>query len=277
MPRWVIPATSFAKFSAAGYENIKIHSYVAADNNCVHRGQKMQFSTDGIHFTDLASLTLTGISSEWTAFDAMLPDTLSDDAKKSIYIRWIGDATTELLGPSSAGDTEGFYLAMSLYMPTRYTVDDFTAPQLQSSTPAQGSNNASANGNIVLTFDEKVQAGTGEVTLNGEVLTPVFGSKTASYAYSGLTYGTTYEVIVPDGAITDLCGNRFPGVTLQFTTMERPRPTAKTFDAVVAADGTGRLYDRAGSHRCSAGKQKQALFDFCQERHLRRTGAHTRE
>lgn len=233
------PRYFIAKFSAAGYENIKIHSYVAADNNCVHRGQKMQFSTDGIHFTDLASLTLTGISSEWTAFDAMLPDTLSDDAKKSIYIRWIGDATTELLGPSSAGDTEGFYLADVFVYADEIHVDDFTAPQLLSSTPAHGSNNASANGNIVLTFDEKVQAGTGEVTLNGEVLTPVFGSKTASYAYSGLTYGTTYEVIVPDGAITDLSGNRFPGVTLQFTTMERPRPTAKTFDAVVAADGTG--------------------------------------
>lgn len=95
-----------------------------------------------------------------TAFDAMLPDTLSDDAKKSIYIRWIGDATTELLGPSSAGDTEGFYLADVFVYADEIHVDDFTAPQLLSSTPAQGSNNASANGNIVLTFDEKVQAGT---------------------------------------------------------------------------------------------------------------------
>lgn len=233
------PRYFLAKFSATGYENIRIHSYIAADNNCVHRGQKMQFSTDGTHFTDLADITLTGMSSEWIAFDAMLPDTLSENSKKSIYVRWIGDATTELLGPSSDNDTEGFYLADVFVYADEIHVDDFTAPQLLSTTPAQNSNTASANGNIVLTFDEKVQAGDGEVTLNGEVLTPVFGSKTASYAYTGLAYGTEYEVIIPEGVITDLSGNRFAGTTLQFTTMERPRPAAKTFDAVVAADGTG--------------------------------------
>lgn len=233
-PRYIV-----AKFSAAGYENIKIHSYIAADNNCVHKKQKMQYSIDGTHFTDLADTTFAGISSEWIAFDAMLPDTLSENSKKSIYVRWIGDATTELLGSSSGSDTEGFYLADVFVYADEMHVDDFTAPQLLSTTPAQNSNTASANGNIVLTFDEKVQAGDGEVTLNGEVLTPVFGSKTASYAYSGLTYGTTYNVVIPEGAITDLSGNRFAGVTLQFTTMERPRPAAKTFDAVVAADGTG--------------------------------------
>ena len=233
------PRSFVAKFSAAGYENIKIHSYIGTDNGCVHKGQKMQLSTDGIHYVDLATLTLSGNSSEWIAFDAMLPDTLTDEMKKNIYIRWIGDTTTELLGNAKEGDTEGFYLADVFVYADEIHVPDFTAPVLISTSPAQNSDKASANGNIVLTFDEKVQVGTGEITLNGEVLTPVFGSKTASFAYSGLSYGTPCEVIVPEGAITDMSGNPFAGITLQFKTMERPRPHAKTFNAVVAADGTG--------------------------------------
>ncbi len=228
-----------AKFSAAGYENIKIHSYIGTDNGCVHKGQKMQLSTDGVHYADLATLTLSGSSSEWIAFDAMLPDTLTEEMKKTIYIRWIGDTTTEMIGSAKEGDTEGFYLADVFVYADEIHVPDFTAPVLISTSPAQNSDKASANGNIVLTFDEKVQAGSGEITLNGETLVPVFGSKTASFAYSGLSYGTSYEVVVPEGAITDMSGNPFAGITLQFKTMERPRPHAKTFDAVVAADGTG--------------------------------------
>ena len=233
------PRSFVAKFSAAGYENIKIHSYIGIDNGCVHKGQKMQLSTDGVHYADLATLTLSGNSSEWIAFDAILPDTLTDEMKKNIYIRWIGDTTTDLVGSAKEGDTEGFYLADVFVYANEIHVPDLTAPVLISTSPAQNSDKASANGNIVLTFDEKVQAGTGEITLNGEVLAPVFGSKTASFAYSGLTYGTPYEVIVPEGAIVDMSGNPFPGITLKFKTMERPRPNAKTFDAVVAADGTG--------------------------------------
>ena len=233
------PRSFVAKFSAAGYENIKVHSYVAVNNSCVHMGQKLQYSTDGKNFTDLKTLTLSGSSTEWIAFDAELPSTLTDDEKKNLYIRWIGDATTELLGTPSSTDTEGFYLADVFIYADEIHVDDVTAPVLISTTPVAESNTASAKGNIVLTFDEKVQAGTGDVTLNGEVLTPVFGSKTASYAYKGLTYGTTYEVVIPSGAIVDMSGNIYAGTTFKFTTMERPRPNAKTFDAVVAADGTG--------------------------------------
>lgn len=228
-----------AKFSAAGYENIKIHSYIGTDNGCVHKGQKMQLSTDGVHYADLATLTLSGNSSEWIAFDAMLPDTLTEEMKKNIHIRWIGDTTTEMIGSAKEGDTEGFYLADVFVYADEIHVPDFTAPVLISTSPVQNSDKASANGNIVLTFDEKVQAGSGEITLNGETLVPVFGSKTVSFAYSGLSYGASYEVVVPEGAITDMSGNPFAGITLQFKTMERPRPHAKTFDAVVAANGTG--------------------------------------
>lgn len=132
-----------------------------------------------------------------------------------------------MIGSAKEGDTEGFYLADVFVYADEIHVPDFTAPVLISTSPTQNSDKASANGNIVLTFDEKVQTGSGEITLNGKTLVPVFGSKTVSFAYSGLSYGTSYEVVVPEGAITDMSGNPFAGITLQFKTMERPRPHAK--------------------------------------------------
>ncbi|WP_302546031.1 pectinesterase family protein, partial [Coprobacter fastidiosus] len=100
-------------------------------------------------------------------------------------------------------------------------------------------NTASANGKIVLSFNEQVQAGTGEIEFNGSAIEPIFGSSTASFEYKGLEYNTSYTFTVPAGAITDRAGNPFEGVTLNFTTMNRPQPIARVFDAVVAADKTG--------------------------------------
>ncbi|MDR0541047.1 MAG: Ig-like domain-containing protein, partial [Dysgonamonadaceae bacterium] len=118
-------------------------------------------------------------------------------------------------------------------------VIDNDPPQLISTSPAEGSASASASGSIVLTFNEQVQAGSGAITLNGETLAGIFGSKTATFKYSGLAYNTEYALMVPAGALQDLSGNTFAGLTLTFKTMNRPQPIARTFDFVVAKDGSG--------------------------------------
>ena len=138
-----------------------------------------------------------------------------------------------------SNDTEGFYLADIVVYGDVASVDDHNAPVLLSSSPAEGSANASARGNFVLSFDERVKAGSGDVTLNGVVLEGAYGSKTVTFPYSGLAYGTQYALDIPEGAITDLSGNAFPATRISFTTMERPRPEARVFDAVVAKDGSG--------------------------------------
>ncbi|WP_455585361.1 pectinesterase family protein [Bacteroides sp.] len=229
-----------AKFSAQGYTNIQVKSMIAADNVCVHKLQKMQYSTNGTDFFDLVTIDMTGkMNAEWIACDATLPAVLTGEEKATVYIRWIPDLSSELLGEPDSGATEGFYLAnLFVYADEEY-VEDPNAPELLGTVPAEGSSTASANGTVIFTFNEKVKAGTVPVVFNGETVTPVFGSKTASYAYKNLAYGTPYEFVLPAGAITDIAGNPFPGVTLRFSTMERPQPIARVFDAVVAADGTG--------------------------------------
>lgn len=168
----------------------------------------------------------------------MLPVTLTEEEKSTIYIRWIPDLSSELLGQPADDATEGFYLA-NLFVYADPNDADPEPPVLLSTTPVEGSSTASANGTITFTFDKKVKAGTVPVVFNGETITPVFGSKTASYTYKNLSYGTQYEFVLPEGAVTNLVGNSFPGVTLHFSTVPRPDPIARVFDAIVAADGTG--------------------------------------
>lgn len=232
------PRSFVAQFSGVGYTNIQIKSKVGVDNECVLATQKLQYSIDGINYIDLASFDMTGqVNTDWMDFDAQLPS-LSDEQKKNIYIRWFPDTTSSVLDSNPSG-TEGFYLANVFIYADCVPVKDTIPPVLLSTAPAADSNNAGASGNIILYFNEKVKAGVGSVVLNGETLSAVYGSKTALFAYKGLKYGTGYDFVLPSGAITDVSGNIFSGLTLHFTTMERPQPTARKFDVIVAADGTG--------------------------------------
>lgn len=227
------PRYFVARFNAEGYSNIRVHSNVAADNDCVHSVQKIQISTDGTEYTDLKTVTIEN-KNQWITFDAQLPENLG-----VVYVRWIGDTSSPLLGTPGANDTEGFYLSDVVIYADQKALNDDEAPVLVSSSPADGSDNASANGNFVLSFNERVKAGNGAVTLNGVELEGVFGSKTVTYAYKGLDYGTQYTLEIERGAITDLSGNEFAGTQITFTTFERPVPEAHVFNAVVAKDGTG--------------------------------------
>ena len=233
------PRSFVARFNVSGYDKINIHSYVAADNKCVHRTQLLQYSATGRadDFTTLTSVTLDSQpSSEWIPLDGEL-DTKGLDGL--VYLRWIGDTGSELIATPGSSDTEGFYLADVVVYADKAVLDDHDAPILVSSSPSTGTTGASARGNIILNFNERVKAGEGLVTLNGETLVGLFGSKTATYAYRGLGYGETYTLHIGEGAITDLSGNALPATDIRFTVMARPQPAAKVFDAVVAKDGTG--------------------------------------
>ncbi|MDL2241831.1 pectinesterase family protein [Bacteroidales bacterium OttesenSCG-928-L03] len=237
-----------AEFSAKGedeyttYKDIRIYSLVGADNVCVHKIQKLQYATRAAGpYTDLATVDLTdAYNKEWVELEATLPP-LTEAEKENLFIRWIGDTSSELLGSAKAGDTEGFYLANVIIYAEIEEAEDPIAPALISSIPAPGSSTASATGSIILNFDKKVKAGSqeGKITFNGETLTPVFGSKTVSYPYKDLEYGKEYTLTIPSGVITNKDGVAYPGSSITFSVMERPQPIARNFDAVVALDGSG--------------------------------------
>ncbi|MDE6378570.1 MAG: Ig-like domain-containing protein, partial [Duncaniella sp.] len=136
-------------------------------------------------------------------------------------------------------DYDGTSVAEIFVLADKDSASDEVAPKLVNSIPADKSTGASSTGSIVLNFDEKIKIGSGDATLNGEVLAPTVSGKTVVYKYSGLKYATDYTFKVPAGAIEDRSGNKFEGVEISFTTMERTQPEARLFDAIVAADGSG--------------------------------------
>ena len=115
---------------------------------------------------------------------------------------------------------------------------DNTAPTLSSVNPANNATGINTSTSLVLNFSEPIAKGTGLVSLkkftdNSTVSTydvataavSIAGSA-ASIAVTGLNLSTKYYVEVPNGAFTDVAGNKFAGFsgssTWSFTTSVAP-------------------------------------------------------
>ena len=107
-----------------------------------------------------------------------------------------------------------------------------TIPSLMSSVPSSGATNFAITANIVLTYSEAVQAGTGNITLaaSGGGATIPIAVTNAQVSITGavvtinptndLVEGTTYTLTVPAGAIESSDDQTPAGVsTLSFTTV----------------------------------------------------------
>ncbi len=229
-----------AQFSTEGYRNIQVKSMVAASYQA-YSVYKLQYSLDDISYTDVATVDISGkYNSSWSDLNATLPQ--EAEGKTRVYLKWVADkGSTKLDGNTGnpGSDVEGTAYTNVFIYADKEIINDTEAPILVSTVPVLNSNTATINGSIVLTFNERVKAGTGAITLGGKVLNGVFGAKTATFAYEKLSYGTQYTLNIPAGALTDQSGNIFQAYTLTFSTAERAEPVKKMFDAVVAKDGSG--------------------------------------
>jgi hypothetical protein len=224
-----------ADFSTLNYRNIQVTSLVSAISQA-YSVQALQYSLDNVNFTELARVDITSVyNAGWKTLSATLP--ADAEEKKRVYIRWVADATSPVLGDAASPDGTSF--ANVFVHADKYIPLDTVAPVLIASEPVNGSNTAAINGTIVLNFNETMKAGSGSVMLGSTVLSGAFGSRTVSFNYEKLNYNSQYTLTVPAGALTDLAGNPFPGITVTFNTSVRSQPTKKLFDAVVAQDGSG--------------------------------------
>ncbi|HTH32676.1 MAG TPA: pectinesterase family protein, partial [Lacibacter sp.] len=224
-----------ADFSTLNYKNIRITSMVGAASQA-YAVQTLQYSLDNVNFTELARVNVAPVfNAGWETLSATLP--ADAEEKKRVYIRWTADTTSQILG--TPGSPDGTSFANVFVYADKYTTIDTAAPVLIAAEPINGSKTAAINGTIVLNFNETMKAGSGTITLGATVLSGTFGSRTVSFNYQKLSYNSQYTLIVPAGALTDLAGNPFPGITVTFNTSARTQPVKKLFDAVVAQDGSG--------------------------------------
>jgi len=179
----------------------------------------------------------------------------------SYYINLASGVVKDLAGNAYAGITGSTALNFST---TGATTADTTAPTLIGSSPSDNATNVAANANLVLTFSESVRAGTGNFIIynaNGSVARTIAATDTTQVTFSGATAtvnptadlaaGAGYYVNIANGAVRDVAGNAFAGITgqaaLNFTTAsatatdDYPWSTGTTGTVVVSggpANGT---------------------------------------
>lgn len=218
-------------FSSVGYTDLLLSAALGVSYNS-YSTINAQYSTDGKTFTTFGTYTL---ANGWTSNEFKLPAEASNQQR--VWIRFMPDRESALVGYTS--DYDGLCIAELYVLADKEANDDATAPQLLSTVPAAGADDASTTGAIILNFDEKIRLGSGDATLNGEVLTPTVSGKSVVYSYAGLDYGQSYTFTLPAGAIVDRSGNAFAGTSLTFTTLQRAQPEARLYDAIVDQAGRG--------------------------------------
>jgi hypothetical protein len=220
--------------NAAAFTDIKVITSMVYNYNAYTK-QLVEYSLDGESWTTAGKITLDG-DKNWADETFALPAAANNQSK--LYIRWISDTTSDIDGTSSAND--GISLGATFIVGTAKLVDDGTAPALVSSVPAQGATGASANGKVVLTFDEKVQlTANAKATLGDLTLTPAVSGKTVICEYKGLVYGTEYTFTLAGGSVSDLTDNVLKDdIQITFTTKEKPAVEKALYDFIVPTDGT---------------------------------------
>ena len=234
------------QFSTKDFTSVTFTGDMAA-KNMANKDWKVQVSTDGATFTDLAS---EGASWSMTAnvkknVSFTLPESLCGQDLVTLRICGVGD---ELL--SSSYSVEGKWLDVDYYSHSESgignvyvlgeaaVIADEVAPVVTGTIPANGATGVSATGNITISYDERIQAGSvvgATATLNGETLAAKWNSRSVSFQYVNLEYGKTYTFSMPKGYVEDKSGNAADAVELSFTVMDRQKPQARTFNAIVDA------------------------------------------
>ena len=219
-------------FSSKGYENLVISSCIGSDYN-TYSENNVEYSIDGTNFTKIGTFDVPARAWDGPK-EFALPEAANDQDR--VWIRWMPNRESDLVGVPS--DYDGTSIA-EIFVLADQKEGASQMPALVSSTPADGTTDASASGSVILNFDAKVKAGVGNAILNGVEIAPVIAGKSAAFKYAGLDYATQYTFQMPKGVLVSRSGEEVEAVNISFTTMERQQPEKCVFDAIVAQDGTG--------------------------------------
>ena len=220
--------------NAEAFTDIKVRSALAYQYN-TYKTWNVEWSADGSQWQTAGTVYL-GRQQTWADSTFSLPS--EADHCKTLYIRWKQDTSSEVAGTS--GSNDGITIAGIYIYGEANALDDGKAPQLVSSVPAEGAANASASGQIVLTFDKKVElTDSARATLNGQALMLTVQGKTVTATYKGLDYSTACTFVLAANSLTDRSGNCYgEDLILNFSTRSLPGIDKKLYDFVVPDDGS---------------------------------------
>lgn len=239
------------KVNATAFTDIKVKSSMLYNYNA-YETYNVEYSLNGTDWTKVGAIEMPGAKA-WTDGEFTLPADANNKAE--VYIRWIADKTSSIKG--ATGNNDGIAIAGIYITGTAQLVNDGKAPVIVSTVPAEGATNASANGKIVLTFDEKVKlTASAKATLNGQELTGAVSGKTITFAYKGLSYATAYTFTLVANSVADLTDNAIESdITYSFTTKEKPAVTKAMYDFIVPTDGSFSAALAAAAKRTDTSKR----------------------
>ena len=239
------------KINATAYTDIKVKSSMLYNYNA-YETYNVKYSLNGTDWTKVGAINMPGAKA-WTDGEFTLPSDANNKAE--VYIRWIADKTSSIEG--ATGDNDGISITNIYITGTAQLVNDGKAPVLVSTIPAEGATNASANGKIVLTFDEKVKlTGNAAATLGTQKIEGAVSGKTITFAYKGLNYATAYTFTLAAGSVADLTDNATDqAIVLNFTTKTKPAVTKALYDFIVPTDGDFKAALAAAAKRTDTSKR----------------------
>ena len=239
------------KVNATAFTDIKVKSSMLYNYNA-YETYNVEYSLNGTDWTKVGAINMPGAKA-WTDGEFTLPSDANNKAE--VYIRWIADKTSSIKG--ATGINDGIAIAGIYITGTAQLVNDGKAPVLVSTIPAEGATNASANGKIVLTFDEKVKlTGNAAATLGTQKIEGAVSGKTITFAYKGLNYATAYTFTLAAGSVADLTDNATDqAIVLNFTTKTKPAVTKALYDFIVPTDGDFKAALAAAAKRTDTSKR----------------------
>lgn len=239
------------KVNATAFTDIKVKSSMLYNYNA-YETYNVEYSLNGTDWTKVGAIKMPGTKT-WTDGEFTLPADANNKAE--VYIRWIADKTSSIKG--ATGDNDGIAITNIYITGTAQLVNDGKAPVLVSTIPAEGATNASANGKIVLTFDEKVKlTDNAAATLGTAKIEGTVSGKTITFAYKGLNYATAYTFTLAAGSVADLTDNATDqAIVLNFTTKTKPAVTKALYDFIVPTDGDFKAALDAAAKRTDTSKR----------------------
>lgn len=239
------------KVNATAFTDIKVKSSMLYNYNA-YETYNVEYSLNGTDWTKVGAIKMAGAKA-WTDGEFALPADANNKAE--VYIRWIADKTSSIKG--AKGTTDGIAITNIYITGTAQLVNDGKAPVLVSTIPTEGATNASANGKIVLTFDEKVKlTDNAAATLGTAKIEGTVSGKTITFAYKGLNYATAYTFKLAAGSVADLTDNATDqAIVLNFTTKTKPAVTKALYDFIVPTDGDFKAALDAAAKRTDTSKR----------------------
>lgn len=239
------------KINATAFTDIKVKSSMLYNYNA-YETYNVEYSLNGTDWTKVGAINMPGTKA-WTDGEFTLPSDANNKAE--VYIRWIADKTSSIKG--ATGNNDGIAIAGIYITGTAQLVNDGKAPVLVNTVPAEGATNASANGKIVLTFDEKVKlTDNAAATLGTQKIEGAVSGKTITFAYKGLNYATAYTFTLAAGSVADLTDNATDqAIVLNFTTKTKPAVTKALYDFIVPTDGDFKAALDAAAKRTDTSKR----------------------